>query len=392
MISVNQAHELIEQAVKSLLPKTVSLNDAHGLTLAEDLFAQTDIPGFDQSSVDGYAFSYVDRVNDLAIIGESAAGNAKQPEITNGQAFRIFTGAPVPLGADTVVMQEFCTVNNGSLVIADANLIQGEHVRPKGAEIRRGALAMQQGERMTTAAIGFLAGIGINQVLVYPAPSVAIIVTGNELQTPGESLTFGQVYEANSVMLRTALTAAGISKVNLLFAIDTLEAVIKQLAIALQQSDVVLLSGGISVGDYDFVLQAANDCGVHQHFHKIKQKPGKPLYFGTLHNKIVFGLPGNPSSSLTCFYEYVLPAIDAMLQRPKNIIKTEAILMQGYHKKAGMTHFAKGLFANGKVELLKAQESYRLASYARANCMIVFAEEQTEFHAGDSIAVHLIPS
>ena len=166
---------------------------------------------------------------------------------------------------------------------------------------------MAVGTHLSAAAIGFLAGIGITHVTIYPPPAITIIITGNQFQTAGNPLQFGQVYEASSIMLIAALQKAGVININILKAADDKQELKRILENALQQSDMVLFTGGVSVGDYDFVLQISKECGIEKQFHKIKQRPGKPLFFGTAKNKMVFGLPGNPSSSLVCFYEYVLP-------------------------------------------------------------------------------------
>ena len=156
-------------------------------------------------------------------------------------------------------------------------------------------------------------------------------------------------------------------------------------------SDIVLLCGGISVGDYDFVLQSATDCGVEKLFHKVKQRPGKPLYFGRKENKIVFGLPGNPSSVLTCFYEYVVEALAIMTNSVTPIKIIKASLANDFKKMAGLTVFLKGFMEAGSVTLLDAQESYRLSSYAKANCLIILEENETEYPKGSVVEVHLLP-
>lgn len=369
----------------------VPLNEAAGHTLAEDIYAATDIPVYEQSSMDGYAFAFTDKDQPLTIVGEMAAGTTTQLTIQSGQATRIFTGGPLPIGADTVVMQEKVSVDNNILIIQDDQLQQGGNVRNKGAEVSNGTLAIHQGCYLTPAAIGFLAGIGETEVKVYPVASVSIIITGNELIEPGHPLGFGQVYQSNSYMLEAVLRAAGISQIIVAKAADDPVALQRVLENALQQTDMVLLTGGVSVGYYDFVVQVAAKCGVEQAFHRVKQKPGKPLYFGTFHNKLVFGLPGNPSSVLSCFYQYVLPALDLLSQRPPSMQTTIAKLGGDYQKNAGLTHFLKGHYKEGKAWPLGAQESFRLSSFAQANCLIQLDEEQTVFRAGDEVTVYLLP-
>jgi len=390
MISVKEAKTCIAENIEKLPFVRTPLLKASGYVLAEDVYAITDIPAFEQSSMDGYAFLFREKDNRLCIRGEMPAGAEKQLVLEKGQAIRIFTGAPLPSGADTVVMQEKVAVESGELLILDKALQQGGNVRNKGAEIKADALAMEKGNLLSPAAIGFLAGIGMTEVSVYPAPSVSIIVTGRELQKPGKDLQFGQVYESNSFSLRAALQQAQITGVKVFEADDELSVLQTVLNTALQSSDVVLLTGGISVGDYDFVLQASDLCGIDKVFHKVKQRPGKPLYFGKKGTKLVFGLPGNPSSVLTCFYEYVLPALEALSNKERSIQAVSAKLDKSYSKAVGLTHFLKGLYADGKVSALNAQESFRLSSFAQANCLICLEEEKTEYVAGEMVEVHLL--
>ncbi|WP_315822842.1 molybdopterin molybdotransferase MoeA [Paraflavitalea speifideaquila] len=210
--------------------------------------------------------------------GEMAAGATAPFSITTGQAVRIFTGAPLPAGANTVVMQEKVRVDDDQLLIDDEAIQTGANVRPIGSEIKAGALALPTGSLLTPAAIGFLAGIGIHEVQVYPAPAITIIVTGNELQTPGKSLQYGQVYESNSFTLRTALQQMQVGPVSFVSVEDDFDKLLQTIAEALSVSDLVLVTGGVSVGNYDYVAKAMEVCGVTPIFHKLKQKPGKPLF------------------------------------------------------------------------------------------------------------------
>jgi molybdopterin molybdotransferase len=392
MISVSEAKKLIDQNVSCLPPITLSLQGSVGLILAGDVYASMDIPAFPQSSMDGYAFSFEGwkKHKRLKIAGEVAAGSNKIFTVTPANAVRIFTGAAVPAGADTVIMQEKIQVENGELKIEDETLQQGNSVRLKGSEIKAGELALGKESVLSPAAIGFLAGIGITEVKVYPNPSVTIIITGNELQQPGETLQHGQVYESNSFALKAVLQQLHINDIKVLYATDKPEAVTGTLKKALEQADVILLTGGISVGDYDFVLQAATECGVEKLFHKVKQRPGKPLYFGKKGSKLVFGLPGNPSSVLTCFYQYVIPALKKLSKRDIGLQTIRAPLAKTFQKNTGLTHFLKGFYNGEKVSPLDAQESYRLSSFAKANCLIQFDEDITSLKEGELVDVYLL--
>ena len=393
MISVQEAKRIINENVSPLATVVFSLQQATGLVLAEDVYASTDIPAFPQSSMDGYAFSFHDwqKNKKLKIAGEVAAGSNETFLLSPGNAVRIFTGAPVPAGADTVIMQEKIKTQNGELIIEDETLQAGNSVRPKGSEIKAGALALEKGNILSPAAIGFLAGIGISAIKVYPNPSISIIITGNELQQPGQTLQHGQVYESNSFALKAILQQLHIYDVKVFYAADKPGIVSDTLNKALEQSDVVLLTGGISVGDYDFVLQAATNCHVEKLFHKIKQRPGKPLYFGKKENKLVFGLPGNPSSVLTCFYQYVIPALEKLSNRKIGLQTLKVPLSKAFQKNTGLTHFLKGFYDGKTATPLDAQESFRLSSFAKANCLIQIDEEMTSLKEGELVNVYLLP-
>ncbi|HKC36074.1 MAG TPA: gephyrin-like molybdotransferase Glp [Chitinophagaceae bacterium] len=398
MISVSEAKKIISENVIALTPLLVSLQESGGLILAEDIYATTDIPAFPQSSMDGYAFSFDGwkQHKKLKIAGEVAAGSNETFFLAPANAVRIFTGAAVPSGADTVIMQEKVKIDSspgseGELIIEDETLQSGNSVRPKGSEIKAGALALEKRSVLSPAAIGFLAGIGITEVKVYPNPSISIIITGNELQQPGKPLEHGQVYESNSFALKAVLKQLHFENIQILFATDKREIVTDTLKKALQQSDVVLLTGGISAGDYDFVLQATTECGVEKLFHKVKQRPGKPLYFGKKENKLVFGLPGNPSSVLTCFYQYVTLALEKLSKRKIGLQTLKILLAKPFQKNTGLTHYLKGFYDGKTAMSLDAQESFRLSSFAKANCLIQIDEDITSLKEGELVDVYLLP-
>ena len=392
MISVSDAIEIIGKNVSIAEAIGLPLSEATGLVLADDIYATADIPAFPQSSMDGYALSFdawsVHR--QLTIQGEVAAGSNQPFQSAPDKAVRIFTGAPVPPGTDTVVMQEKTRTENGKLIIEDEKLRMGTNVRQQGSEIKAGMLALSKNTLLSPGAIGFLAGIGINEVKVYPNPTITIIVTGNEFQKQGNPLQYGQVYESNSFALSAVMKQINLHSVQVQRVRDDLKSLINVMQQALQNSDVVLLTGGISVGDYDFVLQAASACGVEKLFHRVKQRPGKPLYFGKKDKKLVFGLPGNPSSVLTCFYIYVLRALGQLSNRSLALQLIHAPLGKTFRKDAGLTHFLKGHYDGNVAMPLDAQESYRMRSYALANCLIQIDEEVTEYLEGASVKVHLI--
>ena len=393
MISVEEAKRIIASNIQPLAAKKLPIVDAMGLVLAEDIVSPINIPSFRQSSMDGYAYRFEDwKVGEkLKLSTEVPAGSPSKKKLKRNAAARIFTGAVVPEGADTVVMQEKVKINDEGILIEDATILQGENVRPIGMEIKAGDLALAKSTLLKPAAIGLLASLGITKILVYPKPKISIIITGNELVRPGNELGFGQVYDSNSFMLKSALEGLGIHQVVLYYVKDSLKSLNKKLEKALEESDLVFLAGGISVGDYDFVLQATIDNGVEKLFHRIKQRPAKPLYFGKKGNKYVFGFPGNPASGLSSFYLYALPAIAGLMNKETSIRQKQVPLAKSFRKKKGLTHFLKGYYNGSTAIILEGQESFRLRSFAQSNCLIQIDEELEFCEEGSFVPIYLLP-
>lgn len=389
MISVDDAKQLILEHANKLESLPMPLLEASDHILAKDIFAPHSIPAYPQSSMDGYALRFDGGHWPLKLVGEMAAGSNKAFTLKQGEAVRIFTGAAVPNGADTVLIQEKARAEGNLLYIEDPNLCAGANVRPVGSEITKGHKALPVGALLTPAAVGFLAGMGVVEVEALPMPRISIIVTGNELQHPGQPLEYGQVYEANSFTILAALKQIGLEPLALYRSADDLGQLTDILNNALESSDVVLMTGGVSVGQYDFTTVAFDACGIQKVFHKIKQKPGKPILFGTSGSKLVFGLPGNPASVLTCYYQYVLLALSVLCGKNLRLPTKTVSLKNEFKKPAGLTHFLKGYYDGINVELLTGQESYKLNSFARANCLAEIPEDTTALEAGFEVRVHL---
>lgn len=394
MISVTEARQIITEQHRLLDSTKVPLLNSRGKVLSQDLFAPVALPPFRQSSVDGYALNMGDDVirSFQLMDGESAAGSSSAVSLKPGQALRIFTGAALPEGADTVVMQEKTIVENNSLFIHDLNLKKGSNVREQGSDLEINQLALPKGTIMNPAAIGFAASLGITEIPVHRSPVVTILITGNELQQQGIPLTGSQVYESNSWSLSAALQQGGVHVINIQRVPDQLEATITLLQNALTSSDMVLITGGVSVGDYDYVVEAAAKAGIKQLFHKVKQRPGKPLYFGTKDHVVVFGLPGNPSSALTSYYLHIAPLIAFMQGLPDPVQEVKAKLQNNVTTPSGLTCYLKGYYDNGKAEAFTGQESYKMKSYSVANCLIEIPEQETTCNAGAELTVYLLPN
>ncbi len=390
MINVTEAKKLIEENCSKLKVKTVSLLEANGSILAEPIYAIMDTPPFNQSAMDGYAFSYEnwDKKSNLTVIGEIQTGNYSNKVLLTNEAVRIYTGAPTPPGADTVVMQEKIIRDGNTIQILDIFLVKGANVRPQGSQTKKGEMALQEKQLLTPVAISFLAGIGINKVNVFSKPTVSIIVTGKELTKANDKIAEGKIFESNSIGLIAALQQLGINPVSV-EVVDDVEEEIERAISNQLDSDILILTGGVSVGDYDLVPTSLEKCGVQKIFHKIKQKPGKPFYFGRHNQTLVFALPGNPAAVMSCFYEYVVQAISSFTQK-EYFKKMLLPLAEDFNKKAGLTYFLKGKIGEREVTVLNNQESYKLNSFAVADCLIEFDEDSENFKKGELVNINMI--
>ena len=295
MISVAKAIEIVINNSSSMVDsKTVQLTDSLGYTLSENILSPIHMPPFRQSAMDGYALNIANS-NSYRLIGEIKAGDNNNPKLNAGEAVRIFTGAAVPDTANAVVMQEKASKQNNTLILKSPIKLN-ENIRPLGEQVHQGQIALNKGTKITAAGIAYLASLGITEVKVSTKPTIAIMVTGNELAEPGCNLKYGQIYESNAIMLKVALKKHGYDDVSIHKVDDDYQKTENLLNETISKHDVVLVSGGISVGDYDFVGKALNELDVEQLFYKVKQKPGKPLFFGRNKDTYVFALPGNPAS------------------------------------------------------------------------------------------------
>lgn len=373
MIGVQEAIECIRAKVRVFPAHEVCLKDALGCVLSSDVLAPVTFPPFDQSAMDGYAIKGVE-LDKFKLIGEIKAGDdATEVQLQVGQAIRIFTGAMVPDSADAVVKQEDVEVLNSGMIRIDKQISPNENIRAKGEQIAEGQVVANKGMKVNTGLIAYCAMLGIEKLKVYKKPEICLITTGNELVQPGQKLNPGQIYDSNSIMLETALNELGFS-VKSFRASDDLDSTKRAVKQALDNFDLILLTGGISVGDYDFVHEALTSNGVEEVFYKVKQKPGKPLYMGLKGDKTVFGLPGNPASVFTCLHVYVIEAIRTMMGIESRK-KEYALLKEKIQKPSGKAHFLKAKETDGEVEILKRQSSAMLGDFIEANCFVVFEEE-----------------
>lgn len=388
MITVFEALDILNSIAicKNTIVLPLHLSKNH--VLAEEVCSPINMPPFRQSAMDGFAI-HVNNENCYQIIGEVKAGDALNIKLEKGQAVKIFTGAKVPNDANVVIQIEKCNVKDQLLSLEIEPKIN-QNIRPIGDQIQINEVALPKDTILNTAAIGFLAGLGITEVKVYKKPSVGIIVTGNELIQPGNPLTEGKVYESNGIMLQTAISDLT-DDITVYKVFDEYLATKQIIENAVALHDVVLVSGGISVGDYDFVYESLQEIGVKTLFYKVNQKPGKPLFAGKINDKLIFALPGNPAASLTCYYVYVLPILkkmSGMLYSHNELNQKE--LADDFIVNNTRSQFLKASFINNKVKVLSHQQSSMLNTFALANCLIYLPEGNYELKKGAIVDIYHI--
>ena len=376
--------------------ETLAVRSALGRVLAADVESAIDVPAHTNSAMDGYALSGADLPADgerhFEVIGTAAAGRPCGTAVAAGQCVRILTGAPMPAGADTVVMQESVT-RDGDTLIVGAGQKPGQHVRQAGEDIAAGSVALRAGTRLLPAQIGILGSIGVGEVSVRRRPRVAFFSTGDELRRVGEALGEGQIYDSNRYTIHGMLTRLGVEVLDMGIVRDERDAVARAFAAAAAVADAIVTSGGVSVGDADYVTETLERTGTVG-FWKVAIKPGRPLAFGRIGNALFFGLPGNPNSVMATFYQLVQPALQALagMPDPAPPLTMPAVSASALHKKPGRTEFQRGVLSRGSDGRLVVHKTGRqgsgvLSSMAAANCFIVLPEDAGPVSEGDEVAV-----
>ena len=390
MISIQEAQTIISAQEFSTNVEVKAVKDSLGYCLSGEMRAPMDLPLFDNSAMDGYAVC--GHQDTYQVIGEIAAGDTVKGGLKEGQAMRIFTGGKVPANTTAVIMQEKTLLTNRLLKVKE-EVVKGKNIRMKGCELQKGNLVFSHGQIITPAVVATLSSLGLKEIEVVSKPKIAIITTGNELVEPGTQLVDGQIYESNGPTLQTALSQTGFSCGNTEQIKDDFDAIKQGIGEQLNQNDVLLISGGISVGDYDFVKKALEQNGVEELFYKIAQKPGKPLYFGRRNNTFVFALPGNPASALTCFYIHVLLLLQKISGStgPKGLVSLNVPLAHEYVMKSDRPTFFKARLENNTVTLLQGQSSAMLHSMGLGNA-IVLISETGEYQEGNLVKTYILPA
>lgn len=373
----------------------VPIRQARGRYLAQTITSPINVPNHTNSAMDGYALRGEDLpdegIKQYTIVGELMAGGRWDGSIGENQCLRIMTGAPMPAGADTVIMREQVEVDADQLRI-DARHRKGQNVRLAGEDIAAGATILSPGRKLTPSDMGILASLGLGEVEVYRRPRVAFFSTGDELRSVGEPLGPGEVYDSNRYTLFGMLDKLGMDILDMGVVPDNPEIMRKAFTDAANEADVVITSGGVSMGDADYIKPILAELG-QVGFWKIAIKPGRPLAFGHLSKALFFGLPGNPVAVMVTFYQFVEPALRFLagsdIEAPLTL---KATLGENLRKKPGRFEFPRAIMSisgQGDISVVKAgaQGSGILTSMSKANCYLLLPEDMSDPQAGDVVMI-----
>jgi molybdopterin molybdotransferase len=394
MISVRDGQNHILSAITAVVaPELLPVTRALGRVLAEDFQAPIDVPPADNSAVDGYAVASADipptRTRDLVVVADLAAGSVFDGALVAGQALRIMTGAPMPAGADTVYPQE--VVERSGERVRIGTLAKGANVRLRGEDVEAGAIVVEAGTVLRPQEIGLVTSLGAWQVMVRRKPRVALMSTGDEVAEPGTVRRPGQIYDANRFTLRGSIEQCGGEVIDLGIVPDDRATLRARLAEAAAGADVVVSSGGVSVGVYDLVKEVLGEIGAID-FWQVAMQPGRPLAFGSIAGTAFFGLPGNPVASLLSFMLFVRPVIYKLAGRRALFPESwQARALEPMPKKVGRTEYKRGILrftgSAWEVRTTGPQGSGILSSMVAGNCLIVLDETRGDVAAGELVTV-----
>jgi molybdopterin molybdotransferase len=390
LLTVEQALSLVLARAQVLPDERVPLPAAAGRITARAVTAAVDLPPFDSSAMDGYAVRAHDLPGELRVVGHAAAGRPAVEAVASREAIEISTGGVVPAGADAVLPIEYVVSNDNDVILTESELASGANVRPRGGDVAAGAVVVDHGVRLGAAQLGALAAVGTAEVVCARRPRVAILSTGSELVAPGSPLELGQIYESNSVMLAAAFAAAG-ADIEPIPAVADDEAAHRAALERGLAADVLVTSGGVSVGEHDLVRRIEAELGVEEVFWRVAMRPGKPVSFGVRGQTLVFGLPGNPVSSLVGAELFVKPALRALqgLLDPGPRFETGR-LASAVRRSDARDDFVRArsrLDRDGTVlDPLSGQESHMIARAAAADALIHVPRGDGELEGGATVA------
>ncbi len=372
MLSVAEARQALLDACSTLDDETLPLERAYGRVLAAPLIAARDQPPFDASAVDGYACASTDTPRNLTIVGESAAGRAFPHALRAGEAVRISTGAPVPDGADGVLMQEDAKLEGDTLL--DVQVTRGRHIRPRGGDFAAGQLLLDRGRKLDPIAVALAASAGFAELRLVARPRVIVIAGGDEIVPPGQTARADQVYESGAFAVSGLVERWGGEAARGAVLPDSESAIMQVAADALTTCDLLVLIGGASVGPHDHARAALARLGLDILFDKVAVRPGKPTWFGVSPTGKVLGLPGNPASAIVCAMLFLRPVVEAMLGRDPAPLSEPRLAPLAAPLPANgprETYLRAHLGADGKIRVFGDQDSSLLSVFAQANVLVL---------------------
>ncbi len=397
LMPISEALEKMLSSVEAkLTEKKLPLDESVGFVLSEDLLSPIFVPPFDNSAMDGYALRRADlaKSNTLPLAGKSFAGLPFEGEWPEGTCLRIMTGAKIPHGCDAVIMQEDTEVTEAGVLFNKTDVKEGNNIRPTGNDIAQGAIVLTKGSRLTPRDLPMIASLGISHVSVYNKPKVAFFSTGDELKTLGTPLEEGQIYDSNRYGIKIMLEKFGCEGIDLGIIPDIPEQLRATFEKAQLEADVVMTSGGVSVGEADYtkdILEELGEIG----FWKLAIKPGKPFAYGKLDHAIFCGLPGNPvSAAITC-YVLVQPLLAKLAgetnwKAPESI---SAVTKSAFKKKPGRTDYQRGIYSlvDGKFEVESSgnQSSGAFRSMSVSNCFVVIESDRGSVEVGETVQIEM---
>ncbi|EKF9833075.1 bifunctional molybdopterin-guanine dinucleotide biosynthesis adaptor protein MobB/molybdopterin molybdotransferase MoeA [Vibrio cholerae] len=393
-LSVEQGREKILSLISPLAEtESVAIQECYQRVLAREVFSPINVPAYRNSAMDGYALRSDDLERDsYRVVAEVLAGSHYAKTVELGEAVKIMTGAPMPLGADTVVMREQATQNGDVVSFAGAKIKAGQNVRQAGEDLAQGQAVFSTGQRLLSPEMGMLASLGFAHAEVFRSLKVAIFSTGDEVQAPGGDIAPNSIFDSNRFTLTGLLKQLGCQVIDLGIIEDDEAKMMQVLEQAAKQADVVITSGGVSVGDADFIKSALEKLG-HIAFWRINMRPGRPLAFGQIAGKPFFGLPGNPVAVMVSFINFVEPALRKMQgEQGWQPLKVNAIALEDLRSRQGRTEFSRGVYAfNAQGQLTVRttgkQGSGILRSMSEANCLIEIAPAIDTVKVGESVTI-----
>lgn len=399
MIKVEEARRIILESTKNLESESIDIIHSLYRILAEDVYSDSNIPPFDNSAMDGFAVickstkgASKDNPVIIKVVESIGAGHTSDTSVTNTTIIKVMTGAVIPKGADAVIPIEFTEID-GNEVKLFKEALPWDNIRFAGEDVKINQLVISKGIKIRPAEIGMFSALGKKTITVSRKPKISILATGDELITSEQELLPGSIRDVNSFSLYAEAIKYGCEPINLGIARDC-EAVIEEKLKGCKESDILIISGGVSLGDYDYVKKVLLQMGMEEKFWKVAMKPGKPVLFGVLNNTLVFGLPGNPVSSMVAFEEFVLPAIFKLQNRNKSPWTEIKGIFEGSLKKdKGLMHFIRGkiFIKDGKIHVKStgSQKSGLFSSMVLADCFIILPEDDTKVENGEEVLLQI---